>query len=164
MVSVQRIRLLGASGSGKSYLANAIANNSDLVHINLDKIVYEYSSDGQIIQKFPEHYRNEALLKISSKRCWVTEGTYYQPWVMNSFKQADLILVLNIPKYIRCWRVIKRAIQNRYSISRLIKHLKYSYLWEKKHKEKAFEALEPFHDKVRVINSFHEVFRLINSS
>ena len=163
-MTFHRIRLLGATGSGKSYLAKVIADTSDLVHINLDKLIYEHSPEGKIIRKYPEQDRNNTLQKMLSHNRWIVEGTYYQNWATSSFEQADLILILNIPRHIRYWRIIKRAIQYRYSLPRLIMHLKYSYRWEKKHKAKAFETLEPFLHKVREINSFHEAFRLINHS
>lgn len=160
-MNIQRIRIIGATGSGKTYLAKAICDYTDYVCLNLDKIYFKYLVDGKP-QYYTEQYRFDSLHCFLKYEKWIIEGSYYQNWAISSFEQADLILVLNIPRYIRNCRVIKRSIQKHYSLEALIRHLKYSYLWEKNHKEKVFETLESFHQKVRVVNSFKEAIRLIN--
>ncbi|MCC2960263.1 hypothetical protein LK540_07445 [Massilia sp. IC2-278] len=69
-----RVLIMGNSGSGKSYRAQALAAQHDLVHLDLDTIVWE---TGQIaVPRAPEQVRAELLVFVDANQSWVAEGCY----------------------------------------------------------------------------------------
>ena len=69
-----RVLILGNSGSGKSTLARAIAAEHDLVHLDLDTVVWE---PHQVAVARPEAAVREALAAFAAGNArWVVEGSY----------------------------------------------------------------------------------------
>lgn len=69
-----RVLIMGNSGSGKSYRAQALAAQHGLVHLDLDSIVWE---PGQIaVPREPEQVRAELRAFVESDESWVAEGCY----------------------------------------------------------------------------------------
>jgi len=69
-----RVLIMGNSGSGKSYRAQALAAQHGLVHLDLDTIVWE---PGQIaVPREPEQVRSDLLAFIDANGSWVAEGCY----------------------------------------------------------------------------------------
>ncbi|MDN4056687.1 hypothetical protein QPK31_00470 [Massilia sp. YIM B02769] len=69
-----RVLIMGNSGSGKSYRAQALAAQHGLVHLDLDTIVWE---PGRIaVPRAPEQVRAELLAFVEGNESWVAEGCY----------------------------------------------------------------------------------------
>ena len=69
-----RLLIMGNSGSGKSYRARALAAQHDLVHLDLDTIVWEL---GKIaVARTPEQVQAELLAFVTTHARWVAEGCY----------------------------------------------------------------------------------------
>ena len=69
-----RILIMGNSGSSKSCRARALAAQHDLVHLDLDTIVWE---PGKIaVPRTPEQVRAELLAFVTGNEAWVAEGCY----------------------------------------------------------------------------------------
>jgi adenylate kinase family enzyme len=69
-----RLLIMGNSGSGKSYRARALAAQHDLVHLDLDTIVWE---PGKIaVARAPEQVRAELSAFVTTHARWVAEGCY----------------------------------------------------------------------------------------
>jgi len=69
-----RILIMGNSGSGKSYRAQALAAQHGLAHLDLDTIVWE---PGQIaVPRAPAQVRADLLAFVEGNANWVAEGCY----------------------------------------------------------------------------------------
>jgi len=105
-MKIQRIYILGASGSGKSYLAKLVSDKLKIPCYDLDDVfwVKKYS------KKLDEDKRVEELRKIVKSKSWVIEGVYTS-WVSEAVKSADLIIWLKVPVHKRVSRIIKRKLR-----------------------------------------------------
>lgn len=69
-----RVLIMGNSGSGKSYRAQALAAQHGLAHLDLDTIVWE---PGLIaVPRAPEQVRAELLAFVEGNESWIAEGCY----------------------------------------------------------------------------------------
>ena len=104
-----KIHIIGCSGTGKTYLAKKLSNKYNIPHYDLDNIYWDNSSEKYGIKTEVEK-RDKLLQKILEKDDWIIEGIYYK-WLEQSFKNADIIYILDLPKYIYKFRIIKRFIK-----------------------------------------------------
>lgn len=65
----------------------------------------------------PVEKRTELLNNILDNENWIIEGVYYA-WVGKCFEDADKIYVLDIPKRIYTYRIIKRAIKRKFGLEK----------------------------------------------
>ena len=65
----------------------------------------------------PIEKRTELLNDILKNDRWIIEGVYYA-WVGKCFEDADKIYVLDIPKRVYTYRIIKRAIKRKLGFER----------------------------------------------
>jgi len=128
---VSKVHIIGAPGSGKTYLSKKLSKQLNAPLLELDQIHWDNNAD-TYNTKAPEHERDANLLKFTEQDSWVIEGIYYK-WVDNSFKSADAIIILNIPNYLRNFRIIKRFILSKVGIGQCnemsIKDLKALITW-----------------------------------
>ena len=106
-----KIHIIGCSGSGKTYLAKALSDKYNMPHFDLDDIQWDNSADGYGV-KMPIEKRAELLNNILKNDSWIIEGVYYA-WVGKCFEDADKIYVLDMPKRIYTYRIIKRTIKRK---------------------------------------------------
>ena len=109
-----KIHIIGCSGSGKTYLANALAKKYNIPHFDLDDIQWDNNAEGYGAKR-PLEERNALLLEILKNHEWVIEGVYYA-WVQQSFDEADIIYVLDMPRYLYKSRIIMRSIKRKLGI------------------------------------------------
>ena len=108
-----KIHIIGCSGTGKTYLAKKLSNKYNIPHYDLDNIHWDNSSEKYGIKTKVEK-RDKLLQNILEKDSWIIEGIYYK-WLEQSFKDADIIYILDLPKYIYKFRIIKRFIKRKSS-------------------------------------------------
>ena len=108
-----KIRIIGCSGSGKTYLAKRLSKKYNIPSFDLDDIQWDNSQNSYGV-KMPIEKRNQILNNILQQPDWIIDGVYYA-WVQKSFEDADVIYVLDIPKRIYRFRIIKRFIKRRLS-------------------------------------------------
>lgn len=106
-----KIHIIGCSGSGKTYLAKALSKKYNIPHFDLDDIQWDNNAQGYGV-KMPSEKRNALLQEILSGREWIIEGVYYA-WVQQSFDEADVIYVLDMPKHLYKSRIIIRFIKRK---------------------------------------------------
>lgn len=59
----------------------------------------------------PDDERDKYLEEIVNTNRWIIEGAHNHKWVTKSFKNADLIIFLDTPYFVRIYRIIKRYIR-----------------------------------------------------
>ncbi|TCC36309.1 hypothetical protein [Kribbella speibonae] len=106
----QRIHVVGAAGSGKTYVAAGLAAALSTDHHELDRVAMRRSDDHTTVTLVPWPERRAAVAEIAARPDWVTEGIYLG-WTEPLFAAADLIVWLDIPWWQATWRVISRHVQ-----------------------------------------------------
>lgn len=154
----KKIRIIGCSGSGKTYLSKYLSNKYKVPYFDLDDIVWD-NSEFYGIKKYKES-RKLLLNNILENKSWIIEGIYYNKWAKQTFDDADIIYVLNIPAYLCIYRVIKRFIKRKLHIEKGRKESFQSLIslisWIYNYNNKEFPAvsliLKEYGDKVIYLN------------
>jgi adenylate kinase family enzyme len=102
---MQRIVVVGTSGSGKTTVAARVAKDLDIHHIELDSIHWLPNWT-----ELPdEEFRTQVAEKITVDR-WVADGNY-RPVRDLLWKSADTLVWLDLPFRIVFWRVLIRTLR-----------------------------------------------------
>ncbi len=107
---IKRVHLLGASGSGTTTLASALAKSMDCQHYDTDNFFWLPTSPPfQDIRKLPER---EGLLKEALESCsmWTLSGSLCG-WGDFAITMFDLVVFLWLPKEVRLERLRKREAE-----------------------------------------------------
>jgi adenylate kinase family enzyme len=104
---LHRIHVVGAAGSGKTYLAAALAAALAADHYELDRVAMRRCGDEMQVTLVPWPERCAAAAEIAERPRWVTEGIYLG-WTEPLFAAADLIVWLDIPWWQATWRITAR--------------------------------------------------------
>tara|TARA_R110000868_G_scaffold138329_1_gene352336 strand:- start:52010 stop:52573 length:564 start_codon:yes stop_codon:yes gene_type:complete len=104
----KKFHIIGAPGSGKTYLAKKLSEISNAPVLELDQI--HWNNDAEDYNtKAPEHERDAKLKEFVSGEGWIVEGIYYK-WTDVSFAEADMIIIIVPSSFTRNLRIIKRYI------------------------------------------------------
>ena len=103
-----RIHISGIYGSGKTTLAKIISNQLNIPVYALDDIKYKVKYNE--IRSVKE--RLNKVKKISKKENWITEGTW-SDYANELFYNADVIILMQIPKWTCCYRILKRYFKRK---------------------------------------------------
>ncbi|MCL2376921.1 MAG: hypothetical protein FWC76_05925 [Defluviitaleaceae bacterium] len=98
----KRIAIVGSGGSGKSTLARQISATTGLPLVHLDM---EFWRPG-----WEQTPQNEWIAKIETliqRESWIIDGDYGSTLAMR-FAAADLVIFLDISRFICLFRVLKR--------------------------------------------------------
>ncbi len=88
---MNRIAIIGSSGSGKSYLATELGKHYKLPVINLDDVILDENYE----KPSPEIYRKRVATE-ANKEQWVIEGVY--PKIGDIvWPAAEVVIWLNLP-------------------------------------------------------------------
>ena len=155
----RKIYIIGAPGSGKSYIARLLSLSlnvqaHELDHLYWDPNVNRYGIATDIIT------RTNMLNDILAEPAWIMEGIYHE-WTEPCFEQAEVIVVLKTSVWLRHWRLIKRYFQHRrksYKGKRetfmdLLRLLVWNHRYEKRELPQVQQAMSAHEDKVRVFES-----------
>jgi adenylate kinase family enzyme len=100
----KRILIIGNGGSGKTYLANELANKLNLKVYHLDE--YYWQNDGSRVKLNDWKKIHSTLTKNDS---WIIEGTQMR-LLKNRMSKSDFIIVLNTNLVTCLYRVVKKYI------------------------------------------------------
>ena len=103
---MQRILVIGSSGTGKSTLARQLASRLGLPIIHLDK---EYWLPGWVA---PEPAAWQARVEsLAAREAWVMDGNYSGTFAIR-VPRADAIVWLDLPRHIYFPRAVWRIVQS----------------------------------------------------
>lgn len=99
--------------------------------------------------------RRELLQNILAEKQWIIEGVYYK-WCGQCFTDADRIYLLEVPRHIYRYRVIKRFIRRKLGIEKgkketlksLVDLLKWADTYSKCDMPEIKKMLEPYKEKI----------------
>ena len=164
-----KIHIIGCSGSGKTYLANALAKKYNIPHFDLDDIQWDNNAE-EYGTKRPLEERNALLQEILNNNEWVIEGVYYT-WVQQSFDEADKIYVLDMPRYLYKSRIIVRSIKRKLGIQQgkretlksVYNLLKWTETFRNKNLKEIKTILDKYENKVIWLSSKKDVSEIIKA-
>ena len=149
-----KIFIIGCPGSGKTYLADKLAQELGVPHFDLDDLQWDNNADTYGVKREP-HKRDKLLNKILEQKDWIIEGVYYV-WCARCFQEADKIYLLNVPKYKYRYRIIRRFIRRKLGLENgkketfksLIALLKWADQYQNKNMTEIRNILKNYPDKV----------------
>ena len=153
-----KIHIIGSVGSGKTTLARTLSAKMELPHHELDNVVWKRFDTGDVRRS--EKERDDYLRRIIESDAWIIEGVHFE-WVEQSFKNADIIILLNPPYFTRTFRIIKRFILQKLGIERsnykpTFAMFKKMFVWnrhfENKSKPEILKILSEYEEKVWILN------------
>lgn len=154
-----KIHIIGPVGSGKTTLARTLSAKMELPHHELDNVVWERFDTGDFRRS--EKERDDYLRRIIESDGWIIEGVHYE-WVQQSFKNADMIILLNPPYSTRTFRIIKRFIFQKLGIEKSNYNPTFAifrkmFVWnrhfEHKSKPEILKILSEYEEKVWILNN-----------
>lgn len=101
---VRRIMIVGQPGAGKSTLAARLGERTGLPVIHIDKIHWQA---GWVERSKAEKTR--LCHEAEQQDRWVFEGGHSATWP-SRLARADMLVWLDLPVWLRLWRVFRRAI------------------------------------------------------
>lgn len=104
---MDRILIIGISGSGKSTFANKLGKALNREVIHLDKVYYPYPFSKKHIQNRDEWKQKVRDLVVKEK--WIIDG-HYNSTLDIRVPRADIIIFFNFNKLLCFYRVCKRTL------------------------------------------------------
>lgn len=151
-----KIHIIGGSGSGKTFLENKLSKEYGIEHYDLDDLQWDNAAKSYGVKRNADE-RRAMLQDILKKDQWIIEGVYYK-WCKQCFADADEIYLLQVPKRVYTYRIIKRFIKRKLrlekgkkeSLKSLVDLIKWADSYEKNDMVEIKKILEPHMDKVVV--------------
>jgi adenylate kinase family enzyme len=160
----RKIRIVGASGAGKTYLATKLSESLGVPRTSLDEVAYDFSTTHKFIHKRTEVERNKIYRSVLRRKRWIIDGTWYWAWSKDSCEQADIIIYLHNHIFFCTFNVFKRFFQRwcqgKYEgLPQIYELLKYNFGdGRKKAKERLLLFQELFGEKVVVCSSADKAY------
>ena len=131
-----KIHIIGGPGSGKTYVSKKLSELLKIECFDLDDLYWDHKAN-TYGKKESERIRDKKLKAILKKKSWIIEGVYFE-WLLSSFSDAGLIIVLTPNVLIREFRIIRRFVKRKLgliktkheSIKEFIKLLKWNHQFD----------------------------------
>lgn len=103
-----KLLLIGSPGAGKSTVARRLSHELGLPLLHLDKVWHamDYSEDAR--QQFKQTVEDF----MTSQDNWLIDGNYANR-LPQRLAKADAVIWLDFPRWLCCYRVIKRSLLTR---------------------------------------------------
>lgn len=158
---MKKIYIIGIVASGKSTLANKLSQIQDVKHYEVDAIVHKKINGIRVKQSYEEQVAE--LKKINKIESWIIEGTY-RPSCDYVLENAERIVFVDPPLYIRKYRIIKRFIKQNLKIEKChykpdLEMLKAMFKWTRdfeKNRTDFEDMLNCYSEKLIVIKTLKE--------
>ncbi|MFD1143596.1 AAA family ATPase [Larkinella insperata] len=104
---MKRIAIFGSPGSGKSTLARQLSVRTGIPAIHLDKFYFNSGWEITSSEAF-----ETAMHTATMADYWITDGNYLtESTVTGRIQRADTLILLECPRLVCMWRVIRRVIR-----------------------------------------------------
>ncbi len=104
---MQRISVIGSSGSGKTTVARRLSRVLGLPHLELDSVFHQPGWE-----PLPDPEFRARLEEFASGPKWVVDGNYTSHGTAELvWPRADSVVWLDLPRRSTTWRVTKRTIK-----------------------------------------------------
>lgn len=118
--------------------------------------------------KADTYIRDKKLSAILKNESWIIEGVFYG-WLEESFKNADIVIILKTNVIVRDWRIIKRFVKRklgfipskRESIKGLIDLLIWNHKYDNRNLKEAIAMIEQCNKKNVVLDNNLDALRII---
>ena len=153
-----KIYIIGAVGSGKTTLAKNISSYFNILHFELDDIVWDNNKKED--RKRSDEEIKELFLEIINRDNWIIEDIGRRKF-NSAYEKTDIIIFMSIPKHIRDYRLLKRWIYQKTgklksNYKPTLNMLYNMYVWSKadeKSKPEKLYRLNQYKEKVLYINN-----------
>ena len=142
---INRIYIVGTSGSGKSFLGNILSKKLKIPIYDSDEVMF--------VKKFTKvrtkEERKKIIDKISNKSKWIIDARASE-WSRNPMKKSDLIIWLQTSIPLRTLRILSRYFSRKKrgeteeDIKSLVKLLKYSITFRINKSTSGFRSINRF--------------------
>mgnify|MGYP004656746365 FL=1 len=125
-----KILIVGTVGTGKTTLAKKLSKDYNIKYYEIDSIVHDDRQNGR---KREEEEQNVIVKNINKNENWIIEGVLRKN-LQYLLELADKIIYLDVPKYKRNIRILKRYIKQKLKLEKSnykpdIKMLKMMFKW-----------------------------------
>ncbi len=149
-----KIHIIGGSGSGKTTLAQKLSEAYGIPHFDLDDLQWDNGSDRYGIRRDAKE-RDALLADLLKRDDWIIEGVYYA-WCGQCFADADRIYLLNVPRAVYRYRIVRRFFRRKLGLEQGKKEtlqslralLDWADRYQKVNMVEIRKLLEPYADKV----------------
>jgi adenylate kinase family enzyme len=167
-----KIYIVGCVSSGKSTFAKKLSETLKISYKSLDEVVHipdKSNPWGNRKRKVEE--RDNLFYSVINQEDWIIEDTG-RPCFEDGLKRADTIILLEISKKIRNYRIIKRWIKQRLGIEKCIYNPRFEMLkcmlkWTKDYdlgKDNLKERISVYQKKVIVLKNSRDISNFIKIS
>jgi len=159
-----------AVSSGKTTLARKLSEKLNIQYQSLDEVVHipdKTNPWGNRKREVEE--RDKIFYSIIQQSMWIIEDTG-RPCFAEGLKVAELIVLLEVPKRIRNYRIIKRWVKQRLGFEKCLYNpnfiiLKCMFHWSKDYElgiDNLKERISPYQEKVIVLKNNREIKNFIS--
>lgn len=103
-----KIAVLGYAGSGKTYLSDYISEKYNIPVLHLDCVKWDKEwkaiDDSVVLPQVSDFMKNEK---------WIIDGFYQYLYYDERLEQADIIVLLQLPRFTCFYRAVKRTKSRR---------------------------------------------------
>jgi adenylate kinase family enzyme len=103
--AVNRIVIVGTTGSGKTTLGESLACKSGRPHVDLDAL--NWGPDWNMVDR--DVFRKSVASALRGD-CWITSGNYSAVRDI-VWKRADTLIWLDYPLRVTLWRLLRRTLK-----------------------------------------------------
>ncbi|NQZ22773.1 MAG: DNA topology modulation protein FlaR [Colwellia sp.] len=168
LLQYRKIHIIGGPGSGKTFSSTKLQALTNLNAYDLDKIFWDQNQNAYV--RSSEEHRTKKLNQVLSQESWILEGVYYK-WLADSFRDADLIVILNPPISLRQWRIFKRFLKRKFILGQFRKESLASFMemfwWNQKFDNdnmvRILDFLSEYNNKIIFCKNYNEVRHKINA-
>ncbi|MCC6931903.1 MAG: DNA topology modulation protein FlaR [Deltaproteobacteria bacterium] len=163
-----KIRIIGGPGSGKSSLAAALSKKFKIPCLDLDDIYWSNECTGFGVKADAEK-RDRAPNGFLRQSSWIVEGVYCK-WGVESFTQADVVIMLTPSVLVRGWRIMKRYCWRKFALApskkketirTLYRLLVWNHGYNRNYFSLAREMMLALNIQPLLVRNWREVFKLL---
>jgi len=169
---VKKVAVIGCAGSGKTHTAMILQEKLNLPVYHLDQYAWKPGWEKVDIDELRKHHQ-----KLLKKDSWIIEGIYFK--LLNErVKASDAIILLDVPRSVCLWNVVKRSVLNSGKVIegnpegctlkifsfKFVEVLRWIWNFKSKHRPRIIETLNRFKDtkKIYIFTSQQEVNDFLN--